>query len=78
MNVPGYESLSVKEKEILHAFLRHQGVHTDAKAIVDGPSHALGIDWCKILRAIRTAARIAACAGNPLCIAEAVAQGLAG
>ncbi len=36
-----------------------------------------GPGWCRVLCAIKTAAAIVACAGNPVCIAIAVASGIA-
>ena len=83
MNIPGYSTLSEKEKDILHAFLKNQGLNVDPKSIVEPKAGAalgaaaLGINWCKIICAIKAATKIVACGGNPICIAEAVADGIA-
>jgi len=59
------EDLTPLERQILAELQDNHGF------VAGGP------DWCKILCAVKTAAAIVACAGNPVCIAVAVASGIA-
>jgi hypothetical protein len=77
MKIDGYGKLTSQEKEILHALLERDGIKVKPTDIVDAPADTLGIDWCKILCAVKGAVAIAACGGNPVCIAGAIAASAA-
>jgi hypothetical protein len=82
VHIPGYAALDQKETEILQALLKEQGIESDSAKLREPASatakaNPLGIDWCRVLCAIKAAARIVQCGGDPTCIAKAVAEGLA-
>ena len=65
------------EKEIFIELMKIEALMTDGDTVVDGDmsKKGLGTKLCRIACASAAAAAISACAGNPICIAAAIAAG---